>query len=92
MLAMMLYILQIFFIVLDCIVLLYLLRAFLVMLPFGSQLVRFIAVLMTPMWVPMQYLLKHSILHTVRLDLSPYILLLILTYLQGLCSYGMNIL
>lgn len=88
-----LYTLQIFFLVLDCIVLLYLLRSLLVHLPFiGMQLVQAIAVLMTPMWVPMHHILKHSILHTVRLDLSPYILLLVLTYLQGLCSSCMNIL
>ncbi len=93
MLSMLLYTLQIFFLVLDLIVFLYLLRTALAFWPWGgAQIVRFIAILMTPMWVPMHYILKHSILHTVRLDLSPYILLLILTYLQELCSYCMDML
>ena len=53
------YTFQCFFIVLDVIVLLYLLRNILVMMPFGSSIVRLIAVLMTPMWYPMQWLVKH---------------------------------
>jgi uncharacterized protein YggT (Ycf19 family) len=85
-------VLQIFFLVLDCIVLLYLLRDFLVMLPFGDRLVKWISILMTPIWVPVQILLKHSILYTAWFDLGPYVLLLILTYLQALCAYFNNIL
>lgn len=80
------YTFQCFFIVLDVIVLLYLLRNILVMLPFGSSIVRLIAVLMTPMWYPMQWLVKHSILCTAKFDLCPYLLIIILTYLQELCS------
>lgn len=80
------YTFQCFFIVLDVIVLLYLLRNILVMMPFGSSIVRLIAVLMTPMWYPMQWLVKHSILCTAKFDLCPYLLIIILTYLQGLCS------
>jgi hypothetical protein len=87
-----LYIFQLFFIVLDCIVLLYLLRNFLVLLPFGRELVKFITILMTPIWVPVQFLLKHSILYTARVDMGPYVLILILTYLQALCAYFNNIL
>ena len=80
------YTFQCFFIVLDVIVLLYLLRNILVMMPFGSSIVRLIAVLMTPMWYPMQWLGKHSILCTAKFDLCPYLLIIILTYLQELCS------
>lgn len=84
------YSLQIFFIVLDCIVLLYLLRNLLLIFPFGDYLVQLVLTLLLPIWIPMQYLLRHSILHTLKFDLSPYLLLLILTYLQELCSLLLN--
>ena len=87
-----LYTIQYFFLVLDVIVLLYLLRDIIIRFPFGNKIVSFLAVLMTPIWYPVQYLLRNSILYTVRLDLGSYILLLVLTYLQELCSYIMNIL
>ncbi len=86
MLESILYCMQIFFIVLDVVVLLYLLRSFLMVLPFGAYIVEFVVTLMLPIWVPMQYMLRHSILHTLKFDLSPYILLLVLTYLQTICS------
>ena len=86
------YTFQCFFIVLDVVVLLYLLRSLIVVFPFGDRIVRFLAVLMTPMWYPMQWLIKHSILRTAKFDLCPYFLIVILTYLQGLCSRIMNIL
>ncbi len=87
-----LYTFQCFFIVLDVVVLLYLLRNLLVLLPFGGSIVRVLAVLMMPMWYPMQWLIKHSILYTARYDICPYLLIIILTYLQELCSHIMNIL
>ena len=86
MLESILYCMQIFFTVLDVVVLLYLLRSFLMVLPFGAYIVEFVITLMLPIWVPMQYMLRHSILHTLKFDLSPYILLLVLTYLQTICS------
>ena len=46
------YTFQCFFIVLDVIVLLYLLRSLIVVFPLGDRIVRFLAVLMTPMWYP----------------------------------------
>ena len=90
MIPIVIYSLQIFLVILDCIVLLYLLRNLLLIFPFGRYLTQMVITLMLPMWVPMQYLLKHSILHTLKFDLSPYILLLILTYLQELCSMLLN--
>ena len=87
-----LYTFQCFFIVLDVVVLLYLLRNLLVLLPFGGSIVRVLAVLMMPMWYPMQWLIKHSILYTARYDFCPYLLIILLTYLQELCSHIMNIL
>ena len=86
MLESMIYCMQLFFMVLDIIVLLYLFRSILIMLPFSKYLIEFIVTLMLPIWVPMQYILRHSILHTLKFDLSPYILLLVLTYLQTICS------
>jgi hypothetical protein len=86
--SMILQVLQLFFLVLDCIVLLYLLRDFFIILPFGDCFVKWISILMTPIWVPIQMLLKHSILFTAKFDLGPYLLLLILTYLQVLCTLG----
>lgn len=90
MLDFILYCMQIFFTVLDIVVLLYLLRSFLAILPFGHQIISFIVTLMLPIWLPMQYLLRRSILHTLKIDLSPYILLLVLTYLQTICSILMK--
>jgi len=87
-----LYTIQYFLLVLDVIVLLYLLRDIIIRFPFGNKIVSFLAVLMTPIWYPVQYLLRNSILYTARFDLGSYILLLVLTYLQELCSYIMNIL
>ena len=87
-----LYTFQCFFIVLDVVVLLYLLRNLLVLLPFGGSIVRVLAVLMMPMWYPMQWLIKHSVLYTARYDICPYLLIILLTYLQELCSHIMNIL
>lgn len=85
-----LYCLQMFFLVLDVVVLLFLLRSWFIIFPFGTYLIEFITTLMLPMWVPMQYMLRNSILHTVKFDLSPYILLLVLTYLQTICSILIN--
>ncbi len=90
MLEFMLYCMQIFFTVLDVIVLLFLLRSVITVLPYGEYIVKLIITLMLPIWIPMQYMLRHSILHTLRFDLSPYILLLVLTYLQTICFVLIN--
>ena len=66
-----LYTFQCFFIVLDVVVLLYLLRNLLVLLSFAGSIVRVLAVLMIPMWYPMQWLITHSILYTARYDICP---------------------
>lgn len=85
------YSLQIFFVVLDCVILIFLLRSFIMMLPFaGSYIMKLDLILLLPMCYPIQYLLRHSVLHTVRVDLSPYILLLVLSYLQGICAILLN--
>lgn len=90
MISVVIYSVRIFLMILEGIVLLYMLRGLIVFLPFGPDLEQWIITLMLPMWTPMQYLLKRSILHTLRFDLSPYILLFVLMYLQELCSLLLN--
>lgn len=77
------YSVRIFFIVLDIVVLLFLLRT---IIPYGKHILNFLVTLMLPILLPMQYLIRHSILHTIKIDLSPYLLLVVLSYLEWLCS------
>lgn len=78
------YCVQIFFTVLEVIVLLYMIQSIFYM---GPHIQRFLLMLMYPMLYPMQKLLGHSVLGTFSIDLSPYILLVILNYLGNICSY-----
>ena len=78
------YCINIFFIVLEVIVLLYLIRH---MLPFGEMFVLIIDIIAAPMIEPMQKLLRRSILGCFNLDMSPYFLIIILTYLNQICEY-----
>lgn len=75
---------QIFFIVLEVIVLLYMIQTVVYM---GSHIQRFMLMLMYPMLYPMQKLIRHSVLGTFSVDLSPYVLLVILGFLGNLCNY-----
>lgn len=78
------YCFRIFFVVLEIIVLLYLFRN---IFPAGAFLKYFLLTITAPILFPIQCLMKHSILNTFRVDISPYILLLVLSYLQGICSW-----
>ena len=72
------YCMGIFFIVLEIIVLLYMVQSVVDM----GRYVRLITlILVEPILSPMQKLIKHSVMNTFSLDLSPYILLIILYYL-----------
>ena len=84
MVAYVIYCLQLFFTVLEVIVLLYMIQTVLNM---GIHIQRFLLMLMYPMLYPMQRLVKHSVLGTFSVDLSPYILLVVLNYLGNICSY-----
>lgn len=75
---------QIFFIVLEVIILLYMIQSLFYM---GDMVRFFLVMLMFPMLYPMQKLVKHSVLGTFSIDLSPYILLIILNYLGKMCEY-----
>jgi YGGT family. len=85
--AYVIYCLQLFFAVLEVIVLLYMIQSILNM---GIRIQRFLLMLMYPMLYPMQRLVKHSVLGTFSIDLSPYILLVVLNYLGNICSYLLN--
>lgn len=84
MLTYVLYCLNIFFTVLEVIVLVYMVQT---LIPMGEFLRRFLLMLMYPMLYPMQKLLRHSVLSTFSIDLSPYVILIILNYLGLLCTY-----
>ena len=75
---------QVFFTVVDVIVLLYMIQSVLYM---GIHIQRFMLMLAYPMLHPMQRLVKHSVLGTFSVDLSPYILLVALNYLGNICNY-----
>ena len=78
------YSLEIFFIVLEVIVLLYLIQK---MFDFGLQVRKMTLILVAPILQPMQKIVKHSIMNTFSMDLSPYILIVILSYLERVCRY-----
>lgn len=78
------YCMGIFFIVLEIIVLIYMLQSIIDM----GRYVRLVTlILVEPILSPMQRLVKHSVMNTFSLDLSPYILLIILYYLGKVCDY-----
>lgn len=83
-----LYCMEIFFIVLELIVLLYMIQT---MVDFGIWVRRITLILVAPILQPMQNLVKHSIMNTFSIDLSPYLLIVILSYLERLCSYLMEL-
>ncbi len=78
------YCMNIFFYVLDVVVLLYLIKN---ILPFGQHVKYIIDMLIIPILIPMQKIVKHSILKCFRVDISPYILLIIQAYLHSVCMY-----
>jgi len=78
------YCLGIFFVVLECIVLFYIIQTIIDM---GGMVRKAALFLIAPILQPMQYLVRHSIMNTFSMDLSPYFLLLVLFYLGRLCNY-----
>lgn len=78
------YCMGVFFVVLECIVLFYILQSLINM----GVFVRSVALyLVAPMLQPMQCLVRHSILNTFSIDFSPYLLMILLFYLESLCNY-----
>lgn len=81
------YCLNIFFIILEIFTFLYIIKN---ILPFGMAFKGLIDILTMPMLMPVQKIVKHSVLKCFKLDISPYILLIVLFYLGSLCSYIMG--
>ncbi len=81
------YCLNIFFMILEIFILLYIVKN---LLPFGMALKGLIDILAMPALIPIQKIVKHSVLKCFKLDISPYILLIVLFYLGSLCSYLME--
>lgn len=84
MLSYIMYCLNIFFIILSIIIVLYILTG---VFNFGPRLRLFILILMEPMLTPMQKIVKNSIMNCFTFDISPYILLILSVYLQRLCDF-----
>ena len=76
-----LYLLLIIIMIIDVI---YMLRG---IIPLGSFINNILDNLMKPLLCPVRYLVKHSILKCIKVDISPYIILIVLSYLQAICKY-----
>lgn len=74
----------IFFVVLECIVFFYVLQT---MINMGEMVRKAALFLVAPILQPMQGLVRHSIMNTFSMDLSPYFLMIVLFYLERLCNY-----
>ncbi len=81
------YCFNIFFMVLEIFVLLYLIKN---ILPFGVFVKYIIDIMTAPVLVPVQKIVEHSVLKCFKTDISPYILLIVLFYMGGVCSYIME--
>lgn len=78
------YCMGIFFVVLEVIVLLYVLQT---IVDLGYHVRKFTVILVAPILLPMQKLVRRSVMNTFSMDLSPYILLIVLYYLERICNY-----
>lgn len=78
------YCINIFIIVLEVIVLLYLIQT---VVHLGSFLRKLTYMLVIPVLDPVQRIMKRSVMNHFSLDLSPYILLILLCYLERVCAY-----
>lgn len=82
------YCLGIFFVVLECIVVFYVLQTIINM---GGTIRKAALFLVAPILQPMQSLVRHSIMNTFSMDLSPYFLMIVLFYLERLCNYLLSL-
>lgn len=81
------YCMEIFFIVLECLVVLFLVQSF---FPLSQKVRLFFLMMVSPILFPMQKIMKHSMMNTFSIDLSPYVILNILSYLERVCSYFLS--
>lgn len=78
------YSLYLFFIVVMIIDVVYMLRG---IIPLGSFINNILDNIMKPLLYPVRLIVKHSILRCLKTDISPYIILIILSYMQSVCSF-----
>jgi uncharacterized protein YggT (Ycf19 family) len=71
--------LYIFFVVLEMILFIYIFTSW---LPIGAKLKDFLLTLLSPIFGPIQFLLKYSVFQTRGIDFSPIIALIIISYFQ----------
>lgn len=81
------YCMEIFFIVLECLAVLFLVQSF---FPLSQKVRLFFLMMVSPILFPMQKIMKHSMMNTFSIDLSPYVILIILSYLERVCSYFLS--
>lgn len=81
------YCMEIFFIVLECLVVLFLVQSF---FPLSQKVRIFFLMMVSPILFPMQKIMKYSMMNTFSIDLSPYVILIILSYLERVCSYFLS--
>lgn len=82
------YTLYLFFIILMIINLIYMLRG---IIPLGSFINNILDNMMKPLLCPVRFIVRHSILKSLKTDISPYIILIIASYLQSVCKMIMKI-
>lgn len=82
------YCMGIFFVVLEIIVLFYIFQT---MINMGTFIRKISLFMVAPILQPVQALVRRSVMNTFLIDLSPYILLIILFYFEQLCNYLLNI-
>ena len=70
------YCMEIFFIVLEGLVVLFLVQSF---FPLSQKVRLFFLMMVSPILFPMQKIMKHSMMNTFSIDLSPYVILIILS-------------
>ena len=81
------YCMEIFFIVLECLVVLFLVQSF---FPLSQKVRIFFLMMVSPILFPMQKIMKYSMMNTFSIDLSPYVILIILSYLERVCLYFLS--
>lgn len=81
------YCMEIFIIVLECLVVLFLVQSF---FPLSQKVRIFFLMMVSPILFPMQKIMKYSMMNTFSIDLSPYVILIILSYLERVCSYFLS--
>lgn len=81
------YSLYLFFIITMIVDVIYMLRW---IVPFGDFINNILDNIMKPLLYPIRLVVKHSILKCLKIDISPYIILIILSYMQSVCSFLLN--